>query len=68
MVTRIFLDHPRSINESYFEHMAFASWFALKLATAAGAALVHAILPCCFEKTGSTIIAELYEHTRNRGA
>ncbi|MEM6497163.1 MAG: DUF6356 family protein [Pseudomonadota bacterium] len=67
MINRLFLDHPKSVDESYLEHMGFALWFFSRLATAAGAALVHAILPCCFEKTASTIIAELYEHTHNRG-
>ena len=67
MLRRIFLAHPSSVAESYLEHMAFSLWFFSKLATASGAALVHAILPCCFEKTASKIIAELYERTRDRG-
>lgn len=67
MINRLFLDHPKSVDESYIEHMCFALWFFSKLATAAGAALVHAILPCCFEKTASSIIAELYARTHNRG-
>lgn len=67
MLAKMFLNHPRSVNESYFEHMGFALWFASRLLTAGGAALVHAVIPCCCEKTASTIIAELYERTRNRG-
>jgi len=67
MISRLFLAHPKSVDESYFEHMGFALWFASRLAAAAGAALVHAILPCCFEKTASSIIAELYARTHNRG-
>ena len=34
---------------------------------AAGAALVHALIPCLFEKTASGIIAKLYARTHNRG-
>ncbi len=68
MIARIFLDHPASVEETYFEHLRFAGWFAGKLFFAGFAALVHAILPCCFEKTASTIIAELYERTHNRGS
>lgn len=67
MIARLFLNHPRAVDETYLQHMAFAGWFAGKLLTAGFCALVHAILPCCFEKTASTIIAELYERTHNRG-
>lgn len=67
MFAKLFLAHPRAVDESYLEHLAFAGWFALKLATAAGAALLHALIPACCEKTASRIIAELYERTRNRG-
>lgn len=67
MIDRMFLSHPASVNEGYFEHALFATRFSLKLFAAAGAAAVHAIVPCLFEKTASGIIAELYEKTRNRG-
>ncbi len=67
MISRLFLQHPRSVDETYFEHMMFAGWFASRLFAAAAAATVHALLPCCFEKTASTIVAELYERTHNRG-
>ncbi len=43
MFYRVFKQHPDSIDETYFEHAIFASKFALKLAAAAGAALVHAL-------------------------
>jgi len=63
----LFLTHPRSVGETYFEHTAFALWFSGQLALAAAAALSHAILPFTCEKTASTIIAKLYERTHNRG-
>ncbi|MEL6372620.1 MAG: DUF6356 family protein [Pseudomonadota bacterium] len=66
MFSRLFLNHPRAVGESYFEHMAFAGWFAGKLFVAAGAALVHALVPCLFERTASRAIAQLYERTHNR--
>ena len=68
MITRIFLEHPRSVDESYVQHLFFAGWFSMKLFSAAAAALVHALLPCCFEKTASNIVVELYERTSNRGS
>jgi len=67
MITRMFLDHPRSVDETYAEHAVFATKFSLTLFAAAVAALVHAIFPWMFEKTASTIVANLYERTRNRG-
>ncbi len=67
MFARVFLDHPAKVDESFFEHMVFALKFSGLLFAAAGAALVHAIIPCLFEKTASGIIAQLYARTHNRG-
>ncbi len=67
MINRLFLEHPRSVNESYREHMGFAFWFALKLGGAALAALIHALLPFCFETTASRTIRELHARIENRG-
>ena len=67
MINRIFLDHPANVDETFFEHMAFAGKFSGKRFLAAGAALVHAVIPCLFEKTASKIIADLYAKTHNRG-
>lgn len=67
MFARVFLDHPAKVDETFLEHMLFALRFAGLLFLAAGAALVHAIVPCLFERTASTIIARLYERTHNRG-
>ena len=64
---KLFLTHPQSVDESYLEHMAFAGRFSGKLFLAAGAALVHAVLPFMFEKTASGMIAEMYALTHNRG-
>lgn len=68
MINRVFLSHPASVDESYLEHARFAGGFALQLFAAAGAALVHALIPCLFEKTASGIIARLYAKTHNRGS
>ncbi|MEM9320823.1 MAG: DUF6356 family protein [Pseudomonadota bacterium] len=67
MIARIFLTHPQSVDESYGEHAAFAGRFAAQLALATGAAAIHAVIPCLFEKTASRIVAELYTRTHNRG-
>ena len=62
----LFVTHPQSVDESYVEHMAFAGRFSGKLFLAAGAALVHAVLPFLFEKTASRMIAGMYAKTHNR--
>ena len=67
MLARLFFEHPASVDETYGEHAKFAFGFSLKLFAAAGAALIHALIPCLFEKTASKMIAELYAKTRNRG-
>ena len=66
MINRVFLDHPASVEENYFEHMLFAGRFAATLFLAAGAALVHAIIPSLFEKTASDLIRKMYARIENR--
>ena len=67
MISRLFLEHPNSVDETYVEHAVFASRFSMALFGAAFAALVHAVLPFAFEKTASRKVAELYQRTHNRG-
>ncbi|MCX8224727.1 MAG: DUF6356 family protein [Sulfitobacter sp.] len=68
MISRVFLEHPAKVEETFLEHMFFALKFSGLLFAAAGAALVHALVPCLFEKTASGIIAQLYAKTHNRGS
>ena len=66
MFAKLFLDHPRAVNEGYFEHARFALGFSLLLTVAAFATLVHALIPAVFEKTASTLVRRLYEKTKER--
>lgn len=66
MLSRIFLDHPSTVNEGFFEHMAFALKFAGLLFLAAGAALVHAFIPALCETTASRIICKLHARIQAR--
>lgn len=66
-ITKLFTAHPASVEETYLEHLWFALRFAALLALAAGAALIHALLPFLCEKTASRIVARLYARTHNRG-
>jgi hypothetical protein len=65
-IAKLFTDHPETVGETYFGHMAFAAWFASRLFMAGAAALVHAVLPFMFETTASRIVRELYGRTHNR--
>ena len=67
MITRLFTEHPQSVDETYGEHAFFAGRFAGRLFVASCAAAVHAVIPCLFEKTASAIIADLYAKTHHRG-
>ncbi len=65
-LSKLFTEHPASVDETYFGHMAFAAWFASRLFMAGCAALVHAVLPFLFKTTASRIVRELYERTAKR--
>ncbi|WP_340109296.1 DUF6356 family protein [Pikeienuella sp. HZG-20] len=67
-IVTLFTAHPASVDETFGEHFMFALKFSGMLFAAAGAALVHSILPFLFQKTASRIVARLYEKTHNRGA
>jgi len=63
-----FRDHPASVGESYFGHMGFALRFSARMAAAAGAALIHAIVPPLFETTASRILCDMHDEIARRHA
>lgn len=67
---RAFTEHPASVGETYGEHMRVSLGFARTLAVAAGAALVHAVVPSMCTKSASTRIRAMHEtiSTGARGA
>jgi hypothetical protein len=66
-----FTDHPRSVGESYWEHMGVALSFAGRLMLAGLATLVHSLLPFLLVGTGSRLITQLHDsmvaHRRRQG-
>ena len=66
-LARLFTAHPAKVNETYVQHMGVALWFAGQLAIAAGAALVHALVPALCEKTASNVIKTLHKRMTSRG-
>lgn len=67
MIDRIFFAHPRSVSESYGEHLMVAGGFGLTMIGAGLACMIHAIVPAMFVKTGSGVIENLHRRmVRNR--
>lgn len=67
MINKLFLEHPKSVDETFGQHFIFALSFSMTLFVAAFAALLHAFVPAACEKTASTIIKRLYNRIANRG-
>lgn len=60
MFKRMFVEHPASVGESYFEHMGVAASFGGAMFLGAIACFVHAIFPGICVKTGSSVVTTLH--------
>ena len=67
-MSKLFTDHPQAVNESYFEHMAFALKFSGRLFRAALAAFAHGFVPGICETTASSAILAMNDEIRARRA
>ncbi len=45
MFNRLFVDHPKSVDENYVEHFGVASRFGFTMIWGGMKALVHAVIP-----------------------
>jgi hypothetical protein len=59
--TRLFLQHPHSVGETYLEHQRMALGFGFSLLVASLACFVHAIVPGLCVRTGSSAITRLHD-------
>ena len=50
---RLFVEHPRQVEESYLEHMAASGHFGFKLLRLSACAFAHALVPGIFVTTVS---------------
>ena len=57
----LFTEHPASVGETYWQHLAAAWGFSWRMMLASLACLIHALLPFLFVKTGSRAIAGLHD-------
>ena len=58
---RAFTQHPRTVGESYFEHLGSACGFAATMAVGAMACLLHGLFPFAFQSSGSQRIRDLHD-------
>jgi Family of unknown function (DUF6356) len=61
MFKRLFVDHPKSVDEKYWEHFGVAGRFGVTMIWGGLCALVHAIVPGWCITTGSDTIKRLNE-------
>lgn len=61
-----FTEHPRSVGESYWQHMGVALSVAGAMALGALACLVHAVFPFLCKRTGSDVILALHARVSKR--
>ncbi|WP_193370991.1 DUF6356 family protein [Pelagibius marinus] len=57
----LFTEHPASVGETYWQHLASAWGFSWRMMLASLACLIHALLPFLFVKTGSRAITGLHD-------
>jgi Family of unknown function (DUF6356) len=59
--SRLFTEHPESVGESYWQHLAAAMSFGLRMLWGGVLCLVHAVIPGLCRTRGSEMICELHE-------
>ena len=62
----LFADHPREVDESYFQHMAASSRFGFRLLGLAGTAFVHALIPGLCKSTVSREVCCMADEVSGR--
>ena len=67
LIDRLFLAHPRSAGQGYFEHMRFAWSFAATMAVGTVAALVHGLFPFVCQTAAGDRVRTLHARLSGRG-
>ncbi|MBA3049709.1 MAG: hypothetical protein KKE42_05135 [Alphaproteobacteria bacterium] len=63
---RLFVEHPRQVEESYLEHMAASSRFGFRLLKLAACAFAHALVPGVHKATVSKSVCCMAEEMDGR--
>lgn len=56
---RLFVEHPREVGETYFEHMGHSASYGFRIMGIAFYAFVHALIPGVFKTHASSRICKL---------
>ncbi|MEO0688668.1 MAG: DUF6356 family protein [Pseudomonadota bacterium] len=57
---RLFVEHPATVGETYFEHLMAASSFGFHMIVGGIACLLHGLFPFLCVKTGSKAVDKLH--------
>lgn len=68
LLSRLFLDHPRSLGMSWSQHGIGAIAIGATLLGAGTACLVHALVPGWFTQTAGRTVARMNDHMLRRKA
>jgi hypothetical protein len=63
----LFLEHPRAVGETYFQHQRRAFGFAGQLIKAGLACALHAIAPRLFVRAASATVDRLHDEMARHG-
>jgi hypothetical protein len=61
ILEHLFKRHPRSVGETYLQHLGQAFAFGGKMLLAGIACILHGLLPAVFTSTGSRTVSSLHE-------
>jgi hypothetical protein len=56
----VFVKHPEEQNMTYFQHLKHACCYSVQALGCSLVFMVHGIVPCLFEKTGSIMLDRLH--------
>ena len=59
--SKLFTEHPATVNETYFEHFVNSSRFGVRMIGGGLVCFVHALLPGLFCTKASDTIGELHD-------
>ena len=65
-MNNIFTKHPKSVGETYLQHLYHAMSFSCLLFSLSLKALVHAVLPFCYETAVSEKVKSLSNEMQKR--
>lgn len=66
MIDRLFLAHPRSVDESFPQHWLIANRFGWQMIAAGLGCVIHGFIPALFTRTGNNVVKKLYAEMKNR--